>query len=105
MSVEKPAIILYSHPMCPSTYPTQALLNRAKANYVYINIREDDDARERVRAINNGDESVPTLVFPDGSTLTEPWPAAVQAKLRQFGYGSRWQSVTAFFNSPRLVMG
>ena len=48
------------------------MLRRSKARYAYIDIRRDAQARDRVREINNGYESVPTLVFPDGSTLTEP---------------------------------
>ena len=34
----------------------------------------------------NGYESVPTLVFPDGSTLTEPTNGGLQAKLGEMGY-------------------
>ena len=43
-------------------------------------------AAARVRAINNGNESVPTLVFPDGSTLTEPTVGELQSKLESLGY-------------------
>jgi mycoredoxin len=46
-----------------------------------INIDNDAAARERVKAINNGYASVPTLIFPDGSTLTEPSFRQLRAKL------------------------
>ncbi|MCK5054767.1 MAG: hypothetical protein KAR65_10825 [Anaerolineales bacterium] len=40
--------------------------------YEYVDIRKDNAGRMRVKEINAGNESVPTLVFADGSTLTEP---------------------------------
>lgn len=79
-------IILYGHATCPSLPPTKAMLDRSGAPYEYINIRRDEEARDRVRTINNGYESVPTLVFPDGSTLTEPSSVALKRKLESLGY-------------------
>lgn len=34
----------------------------------------------------DGNESVPTLLFPDGSTLTEPSVGELKAKLESLGY-------------------
>jgi mycoredoxin len=59
----------------------RSALDQAGIAYEYINIRQDEAGRARVREINAGCESVPTLVFPDGSTLTEPSPHALQQKL------------------------
>ncbi len=78
-------ITLYGHPFCPQVYTTRRELDRNDIEYEYINIREDRKAAERVRKINNGYESVPTLVFPDGSTLTEPSTAVLLAKLKATG--------------------
>jgi mycoredoxin len=79
-------IILYAHPACPSVYPVQGVLKQAEAEFEYINIYEDYAAREHVREINSGYESVPTLIFPDGSTLTEPSESQLRRKLQQMGY-------------------
>jgi mycoredoxin len=62
------------------------LLERANVGFEYVDIHSDLRARERVREINHGYESVPTLVFPDGSTLTEPTAAELKAKLRSLGH-------------------
>lgn len=86
MPDEQAPIILYGHAACPGVPPARHMLERAGAAYEYVNIRQDTEARARVRAINNGNESVPTLVFPDGSTLTEPSSGALQGKLRALGY-------------------
>ena len=80
------AIIVYGHPTCPSVVPVKGLLTQSKVNYEYIDIHQDSVAADRVRAINNGNESVPTLVFPDGSTLTEPTVGELQSKLESLGY-------------------
>lgn len=79
-------IIVYGHSTCPGVPPVLAMLNRVKADYDYINIYKDDSARQHVQAINGGNESVPTLVFPTGATLTEPSAGDLAAELRRMGY-------------------
>ncbi|MCZ7542421.1 MAG: hypothetical protein M5R40_02260 [Anaerolineae bacterium] len=79
-------IVVYAHPACGMLPPVLEALKQANADYEYVNIHEDTGARERVRAINHGYESVPTLVFPDGSTLTEPSAGALRRKLAAHGY-------------------
>ena len=41
-------------------------------DYEEIDVGEDEFSAEKVREINQGNLSVPTLVFTDGSILTEP---------------------------------
>lgn len=80
------AIIVYGHPTCPNLGPVKGLLTQSKVKFEYIDIHQDGVAAARVRAINNGNESVPTLVFADGSTLTEPTVGELQSKLKSLGY-------------------
>ena len=80
------AIILYGHPTCPNLGPVKGVLTQSKVKFEYIDIHQDGVAAARVRTINNGNESVPTLVFPDGSTLTEPTVRELQSKLKSLGY-------------------
>ncbi len=82
----KDTIILYGHPTCPNLGPVKGLLAQSKVKFDYIDIHQDGAAAARVRAINHGNESVPTLVFPDGSTLTEPTVGELQSKLKSLGY-------------------
>jgi mycoredoxin len=79
-------VIVYGHSTCPEVGPVKGLLSRSKVQFEYIDIHQDSAAAGRVRAINSGKESVPTLVFPDGSTLTEPTTADLKAKLESLGY-------------------
>jgi mycoredoxin len=79
-------IILYGSPTCPMVPPVRDILDRADVDYQYVDIYLNLDARERVLTINNGNASVPTLSFPDGSTLTEPSGAVLTEKLEASGY-------------------
>ena len=96
-------ITVYGHPACPGVGPVRAMLGQSKVEYIYVNIRQDPDGAAIVRSINNGNESVPTLVFPDGTTLTEPSTGALKAKLESLGYqvsslawilGNSWLIIT-----------
>ena len=46
-----------------------------------INIEEVEGTAEIVEKVNNGNRTVPTLVFSDGSAMTNPSAKQVQEKL------------------------
>ena len=79
-------IRLYGHAACPALPPIRGMLERSSVSYDYINIHHDYEGRQRVLEINNGYASVPTLEFPDGTTLTEPSTGELSAKLKTLGY-------------------
>lgn len=97
------SIKLYAHQACPQVPSALAMLNGAKANYEYINIHEDDEASQFVREVNGGYESVPTLLFPDGTTLTEPSAGALKAKLEAAGYAVPLRAML-LANAPKLAL-
>lgn len=80
------------------------MLTQAKVPYTYVNIQQDAQAAALVRSINQGNESVPTLVFPDGSTLTEPSTTDLKRKLEAMGYQVGWLA-WLIGNSWRIVTG
>lgn len=65
-------IIVYGTNWCLDCFRTKRILDKYKINYQWIDINQEKDAREFVRDVNHGNLSVPTIVFPDGSTLIEP---------------------------------
>jgi mycoredoxin len=79
-------IILYGHRRCPMVAPVEAVLQYSRADYQYIDIDLSSSGRLQVLEINQGNASVPTLVFPDGSSLTEPSRSTLKAKLRELGF-------------------
>ena len=90
-------VMMYGTPTCPMVPPVRGMLDRAQVSFDYVNIAEDAESRGKVMAINDGNASVPTLVFPDGSTLTEPSTAVLRQKLESLGYTvpkpTPWQSL------------
>ena len=78
-------IVLYGSPYCGMIPRARRLLEQAGAQYEHVDITRYADARARVREINEGFESVPTLAFPDGSTSTEPTAGELRAKLEGLG--------------------
>lgn len=56
-------------------------MSDAGVDFTEINIEEDPAAAAFVETANNGNQTVPTLLFPDGSTATNPSLAQVQAKI------------------------
>lgn len=83
-------IIVYGNAFCPQVGPVKSMLAQSDVPFEYVDIRQDVEAAANVRHINNGNESVPTLVFPDGSTLTEPDAGELKAKLESLGYSVGW---------------
>ena len=100
-------IVMYGSDLCALSPAVRSLLNRAQADYEYISISRNPAARERVMAINEGTASVPTLIFPDGSTMTEPKLADLTARLETMGYTvaktTFGREALVTLHSPRLL--
>lgn len=56
-------------------------LARAGIDYTEVDIERQPEAAEIVMSANGGNRTVPTLVFQDGTALTNPSVKQVQAKL------------------------
>lgn len=75
-------ITVYSTDWCPDCWRAKQVLKSMKIPFTEVNISENVDAVEIVEELNNGYRSVPTILFPDGSILTEPSTTALIAKLQ-----------------------
>jgi mycoredoxin len=56
-------------------------LEREGIAFEEVNIERVPDAAELVMQVNGGNRTVPTLVFPDGTALTNPSLREVKDKL------------------------
>ena len=65
-------IIFYGATWCPDCRRSKKFLDERKVDYTYINLEETPDTAAEVEKINKGMQSIPTIVFPDGTILTEP---------------------------------
>lgn len=74
-------ILVYSTVWCPDCKRAKKFFGEQRVPYINIDIEHDPAAMAFVEQINNGKRIVPTIVFPDGSTLIEPSNAQLAAKL------------------------
>ena len=75
-------IIVYGTTWCPDCTRAKRILQQAKLEFEWINIEDNNDGAAFVKQTNRGMMSVPTILFEDGSTLTEPSNAQLAAKLK-----------------------
>ena len=78
-------ITVYGTPWCGDCKRALRVLDQHQARYHYVDIAVDDGARSYVEQVNRGFQSVPTIVFPDGSVLVEPSSSALTQKLAALG--------------------
>jgi mycoredoxin len=72
---------MYSTPWCGYCHRLKAQMDREGIDYRVVDIEADPGAADLVMAVNGGNQTVPTLVFADGSALTNPSVAQVKEKL------------------------
>ena len=74
-------ITVYSAEWCGDCRRSKRLLAKLNVQYKLIDVESDLTAAEKVREINGGMQSIPVIVFDDGTHLTEPSDADLTAKL------------------------
>ncbi|NLC98084.1 MAG: mycoredoxin [Actinomycetales bacterium] len=72
---------MYSTPWCGYCRRLKSQLNREGITFDEVDIEEQPEAATIVEKANNGNQTVPTLVFPDGTALTNPSVAQVKAQM------------------------
>ena len=65
-------IRMFATAWCGDCWRAKRFLDSNNIQYEYIDINENPEAARIVERLNNGNRSVPTIVFPDGSLLVEP---------------------------------
>ncbi len=76
-------LTIYTTPWCGPCHRLKAQLDRAAIDYEIVDIERDPAAAQFVESVNHGNQTVPTVVFPDGATLTNPSVFQVQELLAQ----------------------
>jgi mycoredoxin len=75
------SLTIYSTPWCGYCHRLMGQLDRQGVSYRAVNIERDPAAAEYVMAVNGGNQTVPTVVFADGTALTNPSLAQVTERL------------------------
>ena len=80
-SPEPGSVVVYATWWCPFCSRLRQGLDAADVSYELIDVEDDVASAAFVESVNGGNRVVPTVLFPDGSTLTNPPLEAVVARL------------------------
>ena len=80
------AVVVYWRPGCGFCARLKSSLGRLRDRATWVNIWADEEAAAYVRSVNDGNETVPTVVI-DGIPHTNPDPALVRERLEAVGSG------------------
>lgn len=75
------SITMFSTSWCGYCRRLKSQLTAEGIGYTEINIEEVEGTAELVASLNNGNQTVPTVIFPDGSTATNPSLADVKSRI------------------------
>ena len=72
---------MYTTPWCGYCHRLKSQLDREGILYEIVDIEQTPGAAAIVESANHGNQTVPTLVYADGTAQTNPSLAQVKAKL------------------------
>ncbi len=74
-------IQIYGTVWCSDCTRSKRFMDKNNIDYNWIDIDEQPQFQKLVRELNGGSMTVPTIVFPDGSSLSEPSDSELIKKL------------------------
>ncbi len=74
-------LTMYSTGWCGYCTRLKRQLDDAGIDYTVVDIESDPTAEQLVREANNGNATVPTVVFRDGTVMTNPSLRQVREKV------------------------
>lgn len=74
-------ITMFSTTWCGYCSRLKSQLDKAGIGYTEVNIEEVPGTADYVASVNGGNQTVPTVVYPDGTTATNPSLIAVKQAL------------------------
>ncbi|MEW5941329.1 MAG: FAD-dependent oxidoreductase, partial [Chloroflexota bacterium] len=86
-------IIVYSTVWCPDCKRAKKFFGEHRVQYENIDIEQNPEYVDYVMQVNHGARIIPTIVFPDGTILSEPSNAQLAEKL-----GFRTQAALEFYD-------
>ncbi|MBM7805716.1 mycoredoxin [Geodermatophilus bullaregiensis] len=83
MTAAPAAVTMYTTTWCGYCVRLKKMMQIEGISYAEVDIERDESAADVVMRANGGNRTVPTLVFADGSALTNPSIDQVKAQLAQ----------------------
>lgn len=78
---EAGSITMFSTEWCGYCKRLKLMLDKTGIGYTIVDIESTPGTEELVKSVNGGNAVVPTLVYPDGTTATNPTLNDVKAAL------------------------
>ena len=72
---------MYTTPWCGYCHRLKSQLDREGISFEIVDIEQVPEAAEVVESANGGNQTVPTLVYADGTAQTNPSLIQIKAKL------------------------
>ena len=72
---------MYTTPWCGYCHRLKSQLDREGIGYEIVDIEQEPEAAAIVEQVNHGNQTVPTLVYSDGTAQTNPSLVQVKDKL------------------------
>jgi mycoredoxin len=80
-------LIMYTTSWCGYCRNLKRQLAREGIDISEVDIEHDQTAADYVMSVNGGNQTVPTLLFSDGTALVNPSAAQVRARLAEVSAG------------------
>jgi mycoredoxin len=74
-------LTMYSTTWCGYCRRLKGQLQRERIAFTEVNIEDEPQAAEYVMRVNGGNQTVPTVLFPDGTAATNPSLAQIKTRL------------------------
>ncbi|WP_328701812.1 glutaredoxin domain-containing protein [Aestuariimicrobium ganziense] len=81
-AIDQGGVVVYHRPGCGYCARLIRSVGRLAERATWVDIWADEDAAAYVRSVNDGNETVPTVVI-DGVAFTNPKPSVVKAALER----------------------
>ncbi len=82
VGTERNKMVVYGHDFCGQSRILTRVLKKSEIEYEYRDVVNGKPVwQKELKKLANGNLSVPTVVFPDGEVLVEPWPEQVLDRL------------------------
>ena len=76
-----PELTMYTTSWCGFCRNLKSQLARVGIEMAEVDIEKDEAAAEYVMSVNGGNQTVPTVLFPDGSVMVNPSASQVQERV------------------------
>ncbi len=74
-------LTVYGASWCPDCKRSKQFLGEQRIKYNWVDLEQQPEAAQIVQSLQGGRQSIPTILFPDGSVLVEPSNAELARKL------------------------